>query len=304
MVESKEVPQSQPKFVIARILEYFVGIVFLVSFLGKVTNAGGFAELIVRYGFPSLSFLSPVIIIAEALCAFCLILNIYPRIVSAITGLMLLGFTGVYFYASTHSGITDCGCFGNMVDNIPAWLTYTRNLLLLIACIAIILLLPKGYTKADNVRWVVLAILMTCAVYESGHTYKKAKRYNEKHPLYNQLVENTMLRPYIETHRDSTYLLYVFSYDCTTCIDGLNNIKDYNKLDAIDRLVLMPVNEDKDSVIHKMFDISIDEIAVGDGLQGEVTAIPVMLYIENNTVKYVIEGAVPSIYSFEKFYLN
>lgn len=290
--------------ILVRLLEIFVALVFSVSCLSKIGDVAGFASLITRYGFPSLSSLAPIIVIFEALCAIFLFLDIYPKITSAIAGIMLIFFTGAFFYASTYEGISDCGCFGNLVENIPPWLTYLRNSLLLVSTILIIVFTPIGYSKSDATRWIIIALLMVFVIYETGHTYKKAPRYKQSHPLFRQPIKNTALNSYVKTHPDSTYLLYVFSYECADCIDGLNNIKEYDKLDVIDRLIGLPVTEDKDSVIHHEFDLTFDEIPVGLGLQGVVTGIPLLLYVEHDTIRYVIEGAVPSPYNFRKFYLE
>lgn len=301
---NKIILNHKQRIIIARILTIIIGVVFAVSCIGKIGNAGGFAQLIVRYGFPTLAFFAPFIISLEALCALCLLLDIYPRAFSAISGVLLLCFSIAFFYAHTHEGVTDCGCFGNLVENIPSWLTYFRNALLLAATISIILLLPQGYTNANALRWIVVALVMAAVIYEAGHTYKKPARYKEAHPLFQKAVNDTKLAPFLKTDRDSTYLLYVFSYDCAECVDGLNNVKEYNESPITDRLLLLSVTADKDSLIHQAFNLTLDEKFVGTGLQGEVTTIPVMLYVEKDTIRYVVEGAIPSKYNFIKYYLG
>ncbi len=288
----------------ARVLELFVGVVFAISFMGKVTAVDKFAELIVRYGFPQLSFLAPFIVVVEAFCSICLLLNVYPRIMSVVAGTMLVCFTGAYCYASVYEGITDCGCFGNLAENIPAWLTYLRNALLLIACILIFSFLPKSHTEVSKTQWIVIAALMVAVVYETGHTYRAVSRYKQPHPLYRQPVKETVIGKYVNVDRDSIYCIYVYSYGCVTCTDGLNNIKEYDDVGVADRIIGLPVTEDKDSIVHKAFGITFDEIYVGLGLQGVITDIPVLLYIEDDTIKYVIEGSVPSAYNFRKYYLE
>lgn len=292
------------RLIVSRILELFIGLVFAVSFLGKVVNVDQFAELIVRYGFPQFSFLAPIIVVVEALCAICLILGVYPRIFAVVTGVMVICFTGAYFYASTFEGITDCGCFGNLVENVPARLTYLRNAALLIACGIVFISLPKGYNKNSNTKWILIAILMAAAIYEAGHTYKAAPRYKEAHPLYNKSVKETVIGNYLDTDRDSVYCIYIYSYSCVTCTDGINNVKEYDEAGVVDRIIGMTVTEDKDSIVHKAFGISFDEIYVGTGLQGFVTNIPAFLYVKDDTIRYVIEGSVPAAYNFRRHYLE
>lgn len=289
---------------IVRILELFIGIVFLISFIGKVSEVDKFAELIVRYGFPSFSFLAPFIVILEAACAFCLLLNLYPKIATATAALLLFGFTGAFFYANTFEGITDCGCFGDLVEDIPVWLTYTRNIILIVASVLVLLWLPAEQSKPNIIRYIIFVVLTLCVAYEAGHTYRVAPRYKETHPLFHQPIKNTILQSHIKTDPDSTYFLYIFSYDCTTCIDGLNNVKEFDNFDTCSRLIGLAVSDDKDSNIHHAFNLTFDEINVGLDLQGVVKAIPVLLYVEHDTIQFVIEGSVPSLYSFKKYYIE
>lgn len=301
MVESSN---NKAIAIATRVLELFVGTVFVVSFLGKVTDVGKFAELIARYGFPKLSFLAPIIVIFEALCALCLMLNIYPRIASAATAVMLVCFTGAFGYASIYEGITDCGCFGNLADNIPVWLTYLRNVLLLAACVFIYLFSSQGSSGVSQTKRLLIAVLMAIVSYEAGHTYNAAPRYKQPHPLFSRPIKETVIGKYVDTDRDSTYCIYVYSYECVTCTDGLNNIKEFAKAGVVDRIIGLPVTEDKDYTVHKAFDITFDEVYVGLGLQGIVTDIPVLLYVESDTIRYVIEGSVPSAFNFKKYYLE
>lgn len=289
---------------IVRILELLIGVVFLISFLGKIFEVDKFAELIVRYGFPSFSFLAPLIVVFEALCAFFLLLNVYPKVTTIIAALMLVCFTGAFFYANTYEGITDCGCFGNLVERTPVWITYVRNIILMVAAVLVLLWLPKEISEPTTIKWIIIAFSMLFVSYEAGHTYHRAPRYKEIHPLYRQPIKNTVLQSFVNTSKDSTYFIYVFSYDCTTCIDGLNNVKEFDDFDTCSRLIGLAVSDDRDSTIHHAFHLSFNEINVGLDLQGVITGIPVLLYIKHDTIQHVIEGSVPSLYSFKKYYIE
>lgn len=289
---------------IIRILEWLIGVVFLISVCSKVFEVDKFAELISRYGFSSLSFLAPLIVVVEATCALLLLLHAYPRLASVASLVLLVCFTGAFIYANVHEGMTDCGCFGSLVERTPAWLTYVRNAALMAAATLLLLWLPRDLSAPTTIKWILIGVVLILVAYESGHTYRAAARHGRTHPLYRQPIKNTALNPYVNTSADSTYFVYIFSYGCTTCVDGLNNIKEYDHFDTRSRLCLLSVSHDKDSVVHRAFNLPPCETYVGLDLQGIVTNIPALLYIEHDTVKYVIEGVIPSVYSFRKYYMN
>lgn len=300
--------KNSAKMKTARVLELVVGVVFLVAAWGKMTDVAGFGELIIKYGLPFFSIFAPVIVAAEILCGLMLIFRLWPRATAVVTALMLMAFTAAFFYANHYNGVADCGCFGNLGPSAPAWMTYGRNGVLLVMCLLVLLWERPERRDAVALRWTCVAVIMVVAAFFIGFSFKVPSNYSAKlvkqHPLIERTVAETGIDRYVSTSPDSTYILYVFSYGCTSCIDGINNIKQYNDRELCDRFYGLPVTEDPDNTMHKAFGIDFDEVFVGDGLQGVVTQLPTILYIENNTIKYVIEGSVPSAFIFRQFYTD
>ena len=94
-------------------------------------NSAGFGELISSYGLPVFSITAPLIIAAELAVGLGLVLFWAPR-KTALAGLvMLIAFSAAFFYANVIHGVEDCGCFGSLETNLPAWTTYVRNAILI-----------------------------------------------------------------------------------------------------------------------------------------------------------------------------
>ena len=296
---------NKRRCIVSRVLGIIAGIVMLIAAVGKMGDVGSFGELIIKYGLPALSILAPVVIAAEVLSGLMLLLWVWPRIAAVLTMVMLVVFTAAFFYANTWHGVTDCGCFGSFGPSAPAWIVYGRNVLLIVACVFVVL---WGKGNAGIWRWIIVAVGMVVAAFCIGKSFRVPSYYSglfgRRHPMIGLSVKNAGLDRYVDISADSTYVFYVFSYDCPACIDNLANAMRYDNRSVADRFCGLAVNEDRDSVVHKTYDIGFDEIFIGDGLQGKVEEIPALLYVEHDTVRYIIEGVVPSEMSFKRFYLE
>lgn len=289
----------------ARVLGGLTGLIMLAAAVGKMGDVGGFGELIVKYGLPALSILAPVVVAAEVLCGTMLLLWVWPRVAAVVTAAMLTAFTAAFFYANTWQGVTDCGCFGSLGPSAPAWLVYGRNALLVAACVLVAL---WGRGGSGMWRWVAVACIMVAAAFCIGMSFKVPSYYSglfaRHHPMIGLSSADAGLDRYVDISADSSYVFYVFSYDCPACIDNLANAMRYDNRSVADRFYGLAVNEDRDSAVHKDYGIGFEEVFIGDGLQGKVEEIPALLYVVHDTVKYIIEGVVPSELSFKRFYLE
>lgn len=300
-------------FVIFPTLRYvsrlLVGVLFLFSSVGKLADTEAFGQLIVSYGFPWTSFLAPAIAVLEMAVGLALVLDLYPRISVPVTMGVLLVFTGAFFYGNVVHGIEDCGCFGNLdVANMPAWATYVRNVLLLL--LLIIGWEPAVDNRPETSGWsiTIWALGVAVALFFSGYTFELPQFYKErinmKHPLLDIEVEDTPLPQFIQTSPDSTYAVYVFSYSCVSCINSLPAILEYQDPAICDKVIGLAVNEDKDNAIHSYYNITFPVISVGNSLSHFTHTVPTLLFIEDNRIKFVVEGGAPSSWWFRKAYLE
>lgn len=290
-----------------RLAELVVGALFIFSSMGKADDASAFGELISKYGFEWLSILSPVIIIAEMLIGILLLLRIAPRLTAMASFVLVVIFTAAFAYAHLVNGVEDCGCFGNITTDMPVWATYLRNIILLLLSYYII---SNNKHTAWSWTWTastVLILVMTATTFWTGHTWKPSTFYANKipstHPLLGKEVSQTPLARYLKADKDSTYLVWVFSYNCGGCVNSIENIKQYQK-GVADRFVALSVTDDADGRMHKLLNIPFKAQNVGNELVGFIKVIPTILYIKEGHIFYIIEESVPSVYQFKKLYLE
>lgn len=292
-------------------LKYFarllVGILFLVSGFGKLLDVENFGNLIVSYGFFWSAMLAPAIVVLEVGLGLALVMDVFPRVCSWISIGLLAVFTGAFFYGNVVNGIEDCGCFGNLdIVKLPVWATYARNALLLLLLIAG--MEKNADPKPDLFRSGVLAVGVAAALFVSGYTFEPPQSFRERMPRQHHLIHmdvaDTPIPQFIHTSPDSTYTLYVFSFSCVSCINGLPALREYQDTAICDKVIGLAVNEDKDNAIHSYYDFNFPVVYVGNAMSRFTDTVPTLLYIRNNRIEFVVEGGVPSSWWFRKGYLE
>lgn len=291
---------------LVRLSELVIGIIFVLSSLGKSVDAEGFGELISSYGLGWFSILSPVIILLEIILGMLMLFHIYSKATAFACIVVVVVFSVAFSYAYLIHGIEDCGCFGNFELRLPVWAVYCRNALLLVLAVFV-------FVNSDNdMEWrcsslIIMTIVMLCLTFWVGHTWKPSTFYVNKfppsHPLLNLPVADTPLAPYVKADNDSTYLVWVFSYTCGGCINSIENVKQY-QTGVADKFVPLSVNEDKKGRMHRLLDIPFEAVYVGNSLSGFITYLPTMLYIEDGRIRHIIEDSAPSVYQFKHLFLG
>ena len=130
----------------------FLGIIFVLAALSKVTDPKGFAVLVSNYGILPDGLVIPfsfLISWLELLCGMGLLFGFYLKVVGALTsGLML-----IFLYATGMSlfrGLDiDCGCFNVPLFGSPkvGWHTFFRNLIFLAMSLPLIVLGKDDYER-------------------------------------------------------------------------------------------------------------------------------------------------------------
>jgi putative oxidoreductase len=155
-------------FVIARVLESLVGLVFLVAAFLKALDPQSFAEQIAMYGiFPELAPVAAWVLIAlEVALATGLVLNLFPRIIPLATIALLVFFIIITFYGMALGLDESCGCFGNLVDRGPEQVI-VEDILMMIALVFSVVVLwshrPRhsGLRLAGTLAITLLALVVT-----------------------------------------------------------------------------------------------------------------------------------------------
>jgi uncharacterized membrane protein YphA (DoxX/SURF4 family) len=234
----RKVKQSFSRNMTKRIEIYGLisGMVFLISGMAKSLDISVFSNTVSQYGFESLQFISPVIVLVEVFVGLFLVFQVWQKTTAIVGALLVLIFTAIFAYGVIFRGIDDCGCFGiiNALNTSPVF-TFLRNGVLLYLLVAI---LCKGENKDIANKWavVVMLIFMFLAAFMSGFTYRNVnENHAQKHVA--QAVKDTYLTQLVSMSPDSTYLIFVFSYTCPHCLNSIANLKEYESSGMVDKVI-------------------------------------------------------------------
>ena len=289
---------------LTKIFSIVTGIVFLVSGFSKIFNTTGFADLIDSYGLEWTSGLSPAIVVVEIVVGLLLVLGVHLRRVSVFAIFLLTTFTIAYGYGHFAHGVENCGCFGS-VDKIkmPFWVVFVRNAFLIYFMVETF---RKTIIEPVSVKWKPIVVCLTTffAAFIAGFTYHpRPKSFaSTEHVMINKSISDfpELLNEFFSS--DSSYLVYVFSYSCPHCWNSIENLKQYENLPIIDRLVgITPEDTTNSALFRKYFNpqFSIRELPTTI-VESLVAGYPTSFYIKNDSVRHIIEGELPHSYFFQK----
>lgn len=283
-----------------------VGLVFILSGLGKIGNIIGFQRLIFDYGLNIFHLLAPFIVIAEILLGILLIFNTRVKTTSLVSICILILFSCVYLYGWLKNDITDCGCFGYYlpITSSPI-LTFTRNVIL------ILLLIWTYYNVHEDIQpikqWkkVTLFSIMFSATFVSGMSYKPFAFTKRMHPYEGQKISNTPLQSYSTTKNGESELIFFFSYSCPHCINSMENFRAWGLTNTVDKLtayVVVDTTKVQTDSLRDLFQCRYPTIQVSE-MDIESTkfieAYPTSFLIRHDTIQNVIIGELPSPYVHE-----
>lgn len=279
------------------ILRLIVGIIFLISSLAKAIAAGSFSNLLLSYGVPFISYLAPIIIVFEAIVALLLIFDIKPRITTIITLSFIVVATAVFTYGLSFKGITDCGCFGNISFlNQKPWLTFLRNAIL------VVMLLPSLTTNLEENQLTTSVIIYITAIvcvvcFMCGFTFRSANILNSgSREPDKQLLADHPLNDFIKVDKDSTYLIFAFSYSCQHCINSVNNVNQYERVGAVDKVIGLALEDSvAQDYFEQYFDLTFEVRNMPLSELSKVTnTFPTAFYLKGDTITNIITGYVPN----------
>ncbi len=279
---------------------------FIVSGIGKVIDTTGFSMLIAQYGFKSLMVFSPLIVLAEILLGFLLVLLVNPKRDSMLSCILLIVFTIAFTYAHFANGVNDCGCFGTIQpSNTPFFVSILRNIILIGMCVFIWWKYPKEESKLVFWKKVTIIIVMSISIFIAGLTFQfsvNPSSSENNHAFKNKDLRETELRKYIKTSKDSTYLVFCFSYNCPHCINSIQNFRHFKETNTVDGIIAIVTGNPKEEAnFNKKFqpDFPILTISLPE-MQKITDAFPTAFLIKNDSIKSIIEGELPSPFVFTK----
>lgn len=289
-------------FIAKRIPATFVGVVFLLSGLGKIGNVVGFQRLIVDSGLGALHIVAPFIILTEILIGTLLVFHFHTKVFSLFAIILLVCFTLVFTYAWLLNGITDCGCFGKYIPiTSTPLITYTRNGIMIILLI-LAYIYDNNIKPLDNWQRKTLYTIMFAATFVAGMSFKPMIFINREHSFEKKHISETPLAQYSKTQSGYSELIMFFSYTCPHCINSLENYKAWSSTHSVSYTTAYAVidhhktNTDSLRILHKnrFGDIEIKECN-RDSVDF-ITVFPTSFLIKNDSIQAVIVGTLPSPY--------
>ena len=284
------------------VLQYIIGILFLISGLSKLFNVFDFQNLIGQYGFPSLHFLAPFIVLAEIALGCALVLHIKTRLSAFLSLIMLLCFTIAFTYGYLSHGITECGCFGKLIKTENVCVVYIRNIVLIgISVYVMITTETEQYHDVPSWKKSILLTTLLPSIFIAGITSRILPTKKYEHPFKNKPVNTTLLNNYVSKSTDKE-LVFFISYSCNHCINSIENYKAYMEHKLVDTTlcyVLVQENSNHDS-LKTVFNSRYPELQYNETTQASdfISALPTAYYIENDTIKEIIIGELPSPFVF------
>lgn len=242
------------------------------------------------------------VIFAELLLGLLLVFQIRLRLISAIGLAFVAILTVIYTYRLLFKNIEDYGCFGHIsfLNTSPIF-TFIRNaglLFLLFVC------WRKG-NNSKTLNWeIVLASLLAIGVgiFMCGYTFRFSQKTDSKQKYAAKAVSETTLSEFITTSPDSSYLIFVFSYNCPHCINSLGNLEQYKKIGVVDKIIgIAQQNQNKKEEFIRVFNPEFEIRSFSTDTIFKLTKnFPKSYYIKNDSVIFEILGELPSAYFFNK----
>jgi uncharacterized membrane protein YphA (DoxX/SURF4 family) len=288
------------------ILSLISGLVFLISGVAKSLDINGFSNTIALYGFENLEFLSPLIVLIEVITGLLLVFQIYPKKTAIISNLLLLGFTLVYSYGLLFKGIDDCGCFGQIhfLNTSPIF-TFIRNIILMMFLIYVSVKSGNNYSKNNKFTVIMIIAVIGIVSFISGYGYKVRNNKKERNQDNNS-AQNAELKEFISTSKDSTYLIFAFTYTCPHCMNSMENLKKYENFGVVDKVIGLSM---EDSIREQKFmeifapDFEIKKFAPKT-LFRLTNTFPTAFYVRNDSIIAKFSGELPCAFVFSQTILK
>lgn len=285
------------------IFSLLVGVVFLVSAFAKSWWGNDFANLILQYNIPYLTAFIPLLITSEVLLSMGILLRFRPKQTFVVAAIFLIAVSIVYLYGVLFQGVRDCGCFGKLTFlNGGPTSTFIRNGILLMCCGLGFFTTSESMAGGFSVIWwktVLVGSVAGICTFICGlsmsKSYELPKAFHQNRLVY-QSVDNLVLSDILPLSKDSTYVVYLFSYTCAHCQNSYANVEQYDRLKLVDKVYGVAV---EDEAGQRRFDsiyqpaIHIIDIPQAT-MQSITTELPVLLFIKDGKIENTQIGSITS----------
>jgi uncharacterized membrane protein YphA (DoxX/SURF4 family)/glutaredoxin len=282
-------------FRLIRILSILLGIVYLVSGIAKAADINAFVDNITQYGSPSLRMVAPIIVGIEIIIGFALIVWQKPKAIAQISFWLLIFFTTIFTYGYFVNGISDCGCFGDVIKMSPM-VSFTRNILMISVSGLIwyyLTLNPASHTSSKLYLGVIYGlgfVSFFSTGFEMKTTYTVVQKI-ESLPVAKTIIGRSIVLPKVDK-----CLIFIYSPKCPHCQAATSLINRYQKNGLVDTTIALTASELKISEIsnfYKKFNPEFQTFQIPkDSLKKITRTLPMVVYIEKGIVKKVMTEGV------------
>ncbi|MCQ2312324.1 MAG: hypothetical protein MJZ84_02585 [Paludibacteraceae bacterium] len=282
-------------------ISIFLGLIFLLSGVGKMLNVILFQDLINQLGIAGLHLLAPLIIWIELVLAFTLCFQIHLKQVSLASIILLIIFTGVYTFGYVVKGVTDCGCFGSFtLFTTSPMFVYVRNISMIIA--ANYLYFSKYQLKSNKSKWIkIVAIIFAVTIaFITGISFHPFAFTHQEHPWKDKTITELNLPSDSTGSQNQLYFFYTFS--CPHCLNSIENILATQRYGIVDTIKAFAISDDISATdsIRKVWEIRYPNLKtsiISSKTYAEINAFPTTLIVKHDSIVNVWIGEVPSPYT-------
>jgi uncharacterized membrane protein YphA (DoxX/SURF4 family) len=294
---------------VVSIFALLVGAVFCLLGIGKTINVNDFAQSFSQYGLWWGDFLAPPLVWTEVAVGLLLVFRYRLRQVSLAAITLLVAVTAVFLYGYLFREVKNCGCFGALtLFDLPPVATFVRNAVLL----ALLFYVWKHSSRAPltalspkvKIANLIMAVVMFTVFFLSGYTYRQGLHFGRSYAMRTytgKAVGDTPLRGLITTSKDTSYLVFAFSYGCPHCYNSIANLKEYESSGSVDKVIALSYVTDSTQMqwFHNVFypQFEIKHYPPQE-LFALTSSFPVSYYITGDIVRMKIRGELPCSYVF------
>ncbi|PJB16626.1 MAG: hypothetical protein CO118_00085 [Flavobacteriales bacterium CG_4_9_14_3_um_filter_32_8] len=287
------------------ILSILIGIFYILSGIGKLINTVAFFNTLESYGLGNFSYLAPFICVGEILFGLLFLFQIRIKKAAFFSIITLSIFTIAFTYAHFFKGINDCGCFGEIGFLQSSYLiSLIRNFVFILLSLTVYIYADKDTTPTPRWKTISIFCITILSSIIAGFTLNEPFITNE--PFLNKPIQETPLSNYISTAKDSTYLIFVFSYNCSHCWNATENIKSYSENKLVDRIVGIAIkNNQKKNFYHDNLKPNFEILSTSSDSMGLIIkSVPTAFFVKNNIVTQVMTESIMSPFTFKEMYPN
>lgn len=283
-------------------LRVALGTIFIVSGMMKVLDARSFMETLPLYNLPEwlipLGSLAPAV---EVTLGAALVLGIVPRLMTLATLALLVVFCVLLVMGIAGGQLSDCGCFGQALEQSPQS-ALLRNLVLLLLTGAV-----WNHYRGYRTVWrtwqvVTVAVVMLVAGLGTGYTVHSPRLDPSLAKVGDLFPDEGFGR--LAPELSGRQLVYVFEADCSDCWNHVANLK------ALATDTNYTVFGLTDSDPHEIewfaneFDINFTVYTYNPDLfYTTFRTWPTLYYLEGSLILGKLDNQVPAPQALEEVYL-